>query len=136
MGVGALPKRSLESGPLLQFVSGVALTLLGVLVVEALVALGSRPLSPVSWPGFALLVAVALGGAPALLGGSLVVVGYYIANVASPERFPEFFASPHARAGWLIALAVGSVALLLARPRFLRAAAVETELQARRRYEE
>jgi hypothetical protein len=59
-----------------QFAVGVALTLVGVALVEALQLAGLRPLSPLGWPGIGLLAGAALAGGTGLAGGSLVLAGY------------------------------------------------------------
>lgn len=71
--------------------AGAALACAGVALVEALVALGGAPVSPVGWPGLGTIVASALYGAPGLAGGAAVVVAYLLANLLRPERFPLYF---------------------------------------------
>ncbi len=115
---------------------GAGLALVGVGVVEALLALGMRPLTPIGWPGLAGLAGAALGGAGGFLGGSLVLVAYYLVNMLQPQRFPEFFAHPYSTIYWLTALGAMGIAILAVRPRVLRAAANEAELTALRTYED
>ena len=119
-----------------QFAVGVALTLVGVALVEALQAAGLRPLSPLGWPGIGLLAGAALAGGTGLAGGSLVLAGYYVFTFAHQQRFPEFYASPVTTVSWVIGLAALTAAVLVVRPRLLRAAANEVELRERRRYGE
>jgi diguanylate cyclase (GGDEF)-like protein/PAS domain S-box-containing protein len=115
---------------------GAVLGLVGVGVVEGLLALGMRPLTPIGWPGLGALAGAALGGAGGFLGGSLALVAYYLVNMLQPQRFPEFFAHPYSTIYWLTALGAMGIAILVARPRVLRAAANEAELTALRAYEE
>jgi diguanylate cyclase (GGDEF)-like protein/PAS domain S-box-containing protein len=118
-----------------RFALGVALTLAGVALIEAMIRVGLPPLSPVAWSGLGMLAATAAGGVPALAGGAITLAAYYLLNSARPERFPEFFAGAHNSLSWLLALVVLAVAVLFARPRLLRLVAAEAELRARRAYE-
>ena len=119
-----------------QFAVGIALTLVGVALVEALQLAGLRPLSPLGWPGLGLLAGAALAGATGLAGGSLALAAYYAFNFAHQDRFPEFYASPVTTISWVVGLAGFAAAVLIVRPRLLRAAANEAELYERRRYAE
>ncbi|HSU77528.1 MAG TPA: diguanylate cyclase [Burkholderiales bacterium] len=119
-----------------QLAIGAALALVGVALVEALQLAGLRPLSPLGWPGLGMLTAVALAGGTGLAGGSLVLAAYYAFNFAHQYRFPEFYASPLATVSWIIGLSAFAATVLIVRPRLLRAAANEMELEQRRAYEQ
>jgi diguanylate cyclase (GGDEF)-like protein/PAS domain S-box-containing protein len=119
-----------------QIATGAVLALVGVALVEALQFAGLRPLSPLGWPGLGLLAGAALAGGAGLAAGSLVLAGYYALNFAQQQRFPEFYASPVNTVSWTIGLAAFAAAVLMVRPRLLRAAANEAELRDRRRYEQ
>jgi diguanylate cyclase (GGDEF)-like protein/PAS domain S-box-containing protein len=80
---------------------GGSLALLGILIVEALLAAGLRPLTPLGWPGGGMLVAAALYGARGALGGALVAGIYLATQTAMPERFPAFFATPAFLLSWV-----------------------------------
>ena len=118
-----------------RFALGIALTLAGVALIEALIWLGLPPLSPVAWSGLGMLAATAAAGGPALAGGAVTLAAYFFANGAYPERFPSFYAEAYNGLSWLVGLALLSSAVLLVRPRLLRLAAAESELAARREYE-
>jgi diguanylate cyclase (GGDEF)-like protein/PAS domain S-box-containing protein len=111
-----------------QFFLGACLTLVGVLCVEALLAVGLRPLTPLAWPGLGALAGAALGGAAGFLGGSLVLAGYYMLSLLHAHRFPEFHAHPYVAIAWLVALGMLGAVVLVVRPRVLRAAAAEAEI--------
>jgi diguanylate cyclase (GGDEF)-like protein/PAS domain S-box-containing protein len=115
---------------------GLGLALAGVAVVEILIALGAPPLGPVGWPSLGMIAGAAIGGMAGLVGGALGVIGYYAANLAHPERFPQFYSHAANTAAWCVALGALSGAALLVRPRLLRLASAEAELIARRKYEE
>ena len=91
--------------PIRAALRGAGLALLGILIVEALLATGLRPLSPLGWPGGGMLVGAALYGLPGVLGGSIVAGGYFLLHFAFQERFPHFFGSAPLIAGWIITLA-------------------------------
>jgi diguanylate cyclase (GGDEF)-like protein/PAS domain S-box-containing protein len=114
---------------------GLGLALAGVAVVEVLIALGAPPLSPVGWPSLGMIAAAAIGGVAGLAGGALAVAGYYLANLANPDRFAPFYSHAANTAAWCVAVAALSGAALLVRPRLLRLASAEAELIARRKYE-
>jgi len=119
-----------------RFVTGAALALLGIALAEAILFAGLRPLSPLGWPGVGVLAGAAIGGGAGLAGASLVAAGYYVVNFGHPHRFPEFYGSAGTTVSWVVALAILSAAILMVRPRLLRAAANEAELAARRRFED
>src|SRR5436305_2236973 len=64
----------------LRFALGAGLTLFGVALVETALLFGLHPLSPIGIPGMAMLIASALGGVPALVGGVLMLEVYYLVN--------------------------------------------------------
>ncbi|HEY5898901.1 MAG TPA: diguanylate cyclase [Burkholderiales bacterium] len=134
MRLGAVPKAALDSRVLVHFMAGIVLTLCGIAIVEALLLVGLRPLSPVSWAGLGLLAGIGVGGLAGLAGGSITLGAYYVINLANQQRFPEFFNNNQAPAAWFVGIALLSIAVLVARPRVLRAAAAEAELAALRRY--
>ncbi len=109
---------------------GAGLALLGILIVEGLLAGGYRPLSPVGWPGGGMLVAAAMLGLPGALGGGAVAGAYLVLQSTMPERFPMFFASPVLIGGWLITLAALGAFLASLRGRLLRETVSTRELQA------
>ena len=116
---------------------GAALALAGVALVEGLMLLGLPPLSPVAYPGLGMLAGAALGGFAGFLGGATVLAAYYVLNAAAaPERFPHFFSAAYNSVAWAVALALIALAVLVFRSRVLRMAAAETELAARRQYED
>ncbi len=115
---------------------GIALALAGVVIVEVLLAFGTRPLTPIGWPSLGMIIAAVLGGGYGLAGGALGIVAYYVVNLAQPERFPEFFAQAGATTtSWLVALAVLATGALFVRARLVRLASAEAELIARRKFE-
>jgi diguanylate cyclase (GGDEF)-like protein/PAS domain S-box-containing protein len=86
------------------------MALVGVALVEGLLAAGLRPLSPLSLPGLGLVAAAALFGWSGLAGAAAVALAYGAANFAWGGRFPEFFAAGHIAAGWaVVLLAIGAV---------------------------
>jgi diguanylate cyclase (GGDEF)-like protein/PAS domain S-box-containing protein len=88
------------------------LALAGVALVELAIALDLQPLSPLSLPGFGLVVAAAFFGAAGFAGGTAVALAYYLWNAAQGSRFPEFFANGHLALGWFAALlALGALVL-------------------------
>jgi diguanylate cyclase (GGDEF)-like protein/PAS domain S-box-containing protein len=96
-----------------RYLLGACLGLAGVLMVEALLRTGLRPLTPIAWPLLGALAGAALGGAPGFAGGSLILVAYYLVNLLQPQRFPEFYAHPYNTISWLAGLA-GTGLLILA----------------------
>jgi diguanylate cyclase (GGDEF)-like protein/PAS domain S-box-containing protein len=114
---------------------GLGLSLVGVAVVEVLIAVGTPPLSPVGWPSLGMIAAAGIGGLAGVVGGAIGVIGYYLANLAQPDRFAAFYAHATNTAAWCIAVGVMSATVLFVRPRLLRLAAAESELIARREYE-
>jgi diguanylate cyclase (GGDEF)-like protein/PAS domain S-box-containing protein len=116
-----------------RFAAGIAATLAGIGIVEGLLLLGLRPLSPVSWAGLGLLAGIGIGGYAALAGGSITLGAYYLINLANQQRFPEFFSNNQAPAAWFVGIALMAIVVLVARPRLLRAALAEAELTALRR---
>jgi diguanylate cyclase (GGDEF)-like protein/PAS domain S-box-containing protein len=109
---------------------GAGLSLLGILIVEGLLAAGYRPLSPVGWPGGGMLVAAAMLGLPGALGGGAVAGAYLVLQSTTPERFAMFFASPVLIGGWLVTLAALGTFLASLRGRLLRETVSTRELQA------
>ena len=130
------PVREAAHKRVARFVTGAALALLGVALAEAFLFAGLRLLSPLGWPGVGVLAGAAIGGGAGLAGASLVAAGYYVVNFGHPHRFPEFYGSAGTTVSWVVALAILSAAILMVRPRLLRAAANEAELAARRRFED
>lgn len=125
-----------EKTGLTQFAIGGSLGLAGVVIIEALFTFGLRPLTPMAWPGLGALAGAALGGPAGFLGGSLVLAAYYFVNLLNSHRFPEFYGHPYSTVSWLLGLAIIGIVILAVRPRLLRAAAAEAELQVRRGYEQ
>ena len=122
--------------------SGAGLALAGIGLVELLLAIGLRPLSPVGWPGVGMLAGAAVGGVRGMAAGAAVVVGYYLLNLFRAELFPQFYAGATNAVAWGLGLAMLGAAALLGRRRVLRlqeqavrAASAEAELAASRRYE-
>ena len=137
MGVQAIALRTgAGSKSLARLAIGACCALAGVVLVELLLATGLTPLAPIGWPGLGMLAATALYGAQGLSGGAIVVAVYYIVNMLPPERFAGFYAQPHITVFWLIAFTMLTIAILLARPRLLRAAAAEAELSTRAEFED
>jgi diguanylate cyclase (GGDEF)-like protein/PAS domain S-box-containing protein len=118
-----------------RFLAGACLTFAGVALVEGFLALGKHPLSPLGWPGLAMLVGSAVFGLPALGGGVAVAAAYYLFNLGHPDRFAEFFSSPFFAAVWVSVFLLMAVVIVLARPRLMRLASAEAELLVRRQYE-
>ena len=114
---------------------GIGLALTGVTIVEALILVGAEPLTPVGWPSLGMIAAAGIGGVSGLVGGGIVVIGYYVVSLAQPERFPEFFAHLDITASWALAISLLAGAALLVRPRLMRLATAEAELAVRRKYE-
>ncbi|HET7362577.1 MAG TPA: diguanylate cyclase [Burkholderiales bacterium] len=112
------------------------MALAGAGLLEMLQFAGLHPLSPLGWTGLGVLAAAALAGGAGVAGGSLVLAAYYVLNLANQHRFPEFYASPVTTVSWVVGLAALAGAILAVRPRLLRAAANEAELEQRRRYEQ
>ena len=100
-----------------RYVLGACLGLAGVLVVEALLRLGLRPLTPIAWPALGALAGAALGGAPGFAGSSLILVAYYLVNLLQPQRFPEFYSHPYNTIAWLAGLGGIGVVILALRGR-------------------
>ncbi|OGA71668.1 MAG: hypothetical protein A3G81_26780 [Betaproteobacteria bacterium RIFCSPLOWO2_12_FULL_65_14] len=99
------------------FVLGAGLALTGSGLVETLLLAGLRPLTPVAWPGLAMVLAAALGGARAVAGGALVLVAYYTLNSVTPQRFPEFYGHLSNTVAWGAGLALLAAAVLALRSR-------------------
>jgi len=99
------------------YVLGACLGLAGVLIVEALLRTGLRPLTPIAWPVLGALAGAALGGAAGFAGGSLILVAYYLVNLLQPQRFPEFYAHPYNTVSWLAGLAGIAILILALRGR-------------------
>jgi PAS domain-containing protein len=128
----ALPR---AKGRLPLVLLGLGLALIGIVVVEVLIALSMHPLTPIGWPSLGMIAASALGGVAGCVGGALGVIAYYLVNLAYPERFPIFFASASNTVTWCIAVGFLTGGALLVRPRLLRLTSAEAELIARRQYE-
>jgi len=118
-----------------RFLLGVGLALAGVALIEALMAIGLPPLSPVAWSGLGMIAGTLLAGWPGLGGGALVVTGYYAINGLHPERFPYFYEGAHNTLSWLLGLVLLAAGVIALRPRLVRLASAEAELRARREYE-
>ncbi|HWA37984.1 MAG TPA: diguanylate cyclase [Burkholderiales bacterium] len=99
---------------------GAGFALLGILLVEGLIAVGLRPLSPLGWPGGGMLVGAAMFGPAGALGGTLVAGAYFLLHFAHQARFPIFFATPVVIFGWIATLAVLAVFLMGLRQRLQR----------------
>ena len=88
----------------------------GIVLVEALVLAGISPLTPVAWPAAGTIAASAVAGLPALISGASVVAAYYAANLSTPHRFGEFYASPANALTWTVGLALlGMLTVMLRR---------------------
>ena len=98
---------------------GAGLSLLGVLIVEGLLAAGLQPLTPVGWPGGGMVVGAALLGPFGALGGTLVAGAYLVLQALQPARFPAFFAQPVIVAGWIVGLGALTALLMTIRRRML-----------------
>jgi diguanylate cyclase (GGDEF)-like protein/PAS domain S-box-containing protein len=109
MGIGIRPA-----------LGGAGFALLGILLVEGLIAIGLKPLSPLGWPGGGMLVGAAMFGPAGALGGTLVAGGYFLLHFAHQARFPVFFATPVVIVGWIATLAVLAVFLTGLRQRLQR----------------
>src|SRR5688572_22281342 len=131
----SLPALAQAKQRLPMFFLGLALALAGVTVVEGLILLGARPLTPLGWPSLGVILAAGVGGVAGLVGGLLGILGYYVINLVQPERFAEFYSQASNTAAWVVAISVLSGAGLVVRPRLLRLASAEAELIARRKYE-
>jgi diguanylate cyclase (GGDEF)-like protein/PAS domain S-box-containing protein len=114
---------------------GAALVFVGIVVVEVLTYLGAVPLTPVGWPSLGAILAAALAGVSALVGGAVTLVGYALFNLLQPERFADFFSEPTRIGSWVVGVSLLCGGALFVRPRLVRLAAAEAELVARRRYE-
>ena len=115
---------------------GAALVVAGIAVVEVLSYFGAVPLTPIGWPSLGAILASAIGGVSALVGGVVTLVAYCLFNLLQPERFSGFFSSPAVIGSWVVAVAVLCGGGLLVRPRLVRLATAEAELVAHRKYEE
>ena len=85
---GALPRNAIWHLAL-----GIGAAIAGVIVVEASLAAGLRPLAPVGWPSLFVILAAAFGGLSAFAGGALATALYFALNFAAVERFPAFYES-------------------------------------------
>ncbi|HEX9396240.1 MAG TPA: diguanylate cyclase [Burkholderiales bacterium] len=90
-----------HSGAVIGLLAGAGFALVGVGLVELLIAGGMRPLSPLGVPGLGLITAAALFGGYGFAGGAAVSLAYYVVNAGSASRFPEFFANAHVAFAWL-----------------------------------
>ena len=99
------------------FVLGAGLALAGSGLVEALILAGVRPLTPVAWPGLGMILGAALGGMPALAGGTSVLAAYYLLNFVEPQRFPEFYGQLSNTVAWAAGLALVAATVLALRSR-------------------
>ena len=122
--------------------SGGGFALAGVALVELLLGLGLRPLTPLGWPGLGMVAGAAFGGMPGFFGGGALVLAYYAANLLQPERFPQFYSNPGNAIAWACGLGLLGAAAALLRHRVFRlqdqvvhAAATEVDLETSRRYE-
>lgn len=132
----ALQRTALEKRTTLLFSAGAACAVIGVALVELLLALGARPFSPLGWPGLGVMAAAAIAGVRGLAGGALVAAVYYAVNVLHPQRFPDFFDDASGTIAWVTAISMLVAGILWARPRVLRAAAADAELLARDAHED
>ncbi|HET7131840.1 MAG TPA: PAS domain-containing protein, partial [Gammaproteobacteria bacterium] len=117
------------------FFLGLGLALVGVVVVEILIALDATPLGPVGWPSLGMIGAAGLGGLAGLGGGAVAVLAYYLVNLLHPERFEFFYSQASNTAAWFVGVALLCAGALAVRPRLLRLASAEAEIMARRKYE-
>ena len=134
--VNALRGTALEKRTVLLISAGAACALVGVALIELLLALGARPFSPLGWTGLGVMAGTALAGARGLAGGAAVIALYYVVNLQLPQRFPDFFDGPNGTVAWVTGISMMVVGILWARPRVLRAAAVDAELVARNAHED
>jgi len=98
---------------------GAGLAVLGILIVEGLLAAGLQPLSPIGWPGGGVLVGAAIYGPLGALGGAIVTGAYVALQTAFPARFPTFFAHPAVLVWWTIGVAGLAALLIFLRRRML-----------------
>jgi PAS domain S-box-containing protein len=112
------------------------MALAGVALEELLLALHIRLLSPLTLPGVGMLAGAMAAGTPGLAGGAAIFAAYHLANFASPERFPHFFADSTYGIAATIGFAAIAGAIVFLRPRLLRMAAAEAELAAHAVYEQ
>lgn len=99
------------------FLLGAGLALTGSMLVETLLAVGLRPLTPVAWPGLGMVLGAALGGVPAVAGGASVLAAYYAINFLEPERFPQFYSQLSNTVAWGAGLALLAAVVLTLRSR-------------------
>jgi diguanylate cyclase (GGDEF)-like protein/PAS domain S-box-containing protein len=114
---------------------GAALVLAGIVVVEVLTYFGAVPLTPIGWPSLGAILASAIAGISALVGGAVTLLAYVLFNLLRPERFADFFSQPATIGSWVVAVSLLCAGALFVRPRLVRLAAAEAELVARRKYE-
>lgn len=122
-------------GPLRRALFGAVLVFVGIVVVEVLTYLGTPPLTPIGWPSMGAIVASAIGGVSALVGGAVTLIAYVLFNLLEPERFADFFSQPVVIGSWVVAVTLLCAGALFVRPRLVRLAAAEAELVAHRKYE-
>ncbi|HET7670544.1 MAG TPA: diguanylate cyclase [Burkholderiales bacterium] len=134
--VNALRSAALEKRTGLLVSAGAACALVGVALIELLLAMGGRPFSPLGWSGLGVMAGAALAGPRGLAGGAVVALLYYLLNLQSPERFADFFDSPGNTVAWVSGISMMVAGILWARPRVLRAAAADAELLARNVHED
>lgn len=96
----------------------------GVAIIEGLLAVGWAPLSPLGWPGLCLIMAAALWGSSAAIGGALVLIAFFLYTLGAPQRFPHFFANPGMLSFWFIALGLATTVAAVMRGRLIRAHAL------------
>ena len=130
-----IPALERAKGRIPMLLLGLGLSLVGVAVVEVLIAFDTTPLTPIGWPSLGMIAASGVGGAAGCIGGALGVIAYYLVNLAYPDRFPVFYAAASNTVTWCIAVGFLSGGALLVRPRLLRLTSAEAELIARRKYE-
>ena len=132
----ALHRTALEKRTALLFSAGAACALIGVAMVELLLAAGARPYSPLGWSGLGVMAGAAIAGRRGLVGGGVVLAVYYVINLQHPQRFPDFFDGASGTLAWLAGISMIVAGILWARPRVLRAAAADAELLARDAHED
>jgi diguanylate cyclase (GGDEF)-like protein/PAS domain S-box-containing protein len=134
--VKALPRPALNSSTVRFSSAGAACALIGVALIEILLATGARPFSPLGWSGLGVMAGAALAGARGLAGGTVVAAVYYLVNLQLPHRFADFFDGPTGTVAWIAGISMLVAGILWARPRVLRAAAADAELLARDAHED
>src|SRR3954465_9210281 len=124
----SLPEFARAGNRLPMMLLGARLALPGVCIVELVLFFGGSPLTPIGWPSLGMIAAAGIAGIPGLVGGTVILVGYYLLNLAQPERFAEFYSGIVPVASWGIAIAFLAGSAAFVRPRLVRLATAEAEL--------